>query len=52
MHTNDTIDLRLAAYELMRDGDIVAALLLEDLAYKLEHGRLWPELLQDVTVRP
>lgn len=45
-------DLRMRANELAVEGDVVGAMMLDDIAYALEHGRDWSELLDDVAVRP
>lgn len=43
--------LRQSANDLAEQGDIVAALILDDIACLLERGHVWEQLLDDVAIR-
>jgi hypothetical protein len=43
--------LRDRANELAAEGDIIAAMILDDCAMLLERGHTWEQMLDDVAVR-
>jgi shikimate kinase len=43
--------LRTAANELAAQGDVLSAMILDDIAYLLARGHEWKNLLDDVQVR-
>lgn len=47
----DSIALQDRANELAAQGEIVSAMMLDDIALLLERGHDWNELLDDVVVR-
>lgn len=52
IRTENALGLRSAADYYASNGDVVAAITLDNLARQLESGMAWPELLDDTEVRP
>lgn len=51
MRNPEATALHFAADEATINGDVVAAIVLDDLAYRLERGEVWDRMLDDVEVR-